>query len=74
MKVFWKIGDVYTQMIQVHPHEIVKARKRLPHVTGIPHVYALIGYGENQEVVWWPDCMMGEPAVKLDPGETDPLR
>lgn len=74
MRVFWKIGDMYTEMMQVHPVEIGKARKRLPNMTGVPHVYALIGYGENREVEWWPDCLMGEPVVRLDPYETDPLR
>lgn len=69
MKVYWKIGDICTQMIEVKIQEIQKARKRLPNMIGIPHVYAF----HDREVYWWPQCMRGEPVVKLDDGEANPL-
>lgn len=69
MKVFWKVGDVYTEMIQVDIFEIRKARLRLPHMVGIPHVYAFY----RGEVYWWPQCLHGEPFVKMDDGEANPL-
>jgi hypothetical protein len=68
IELYWKVRDISYAVMRVRMHELVRMRRKSPHVRGIPHVWA----HDGEEVHWYPETLEGWPEVRM--GETGVAR